>query len=64
MNVTPKTQTTYLGIRLTESMKGRLEQEAARRSRSGQRVTTTDVVRFLINAYLPAEPMRKEKRKQ
>ena len=59
MNVAEKTQTTYLGVRLTPEMKFRLEEEAERRKlKTGKRVTTTDIVRYLIEACLPAYPRK------
>ena len=52
-------QTTYLGVRLTPEMKFRLEEEAERRKlKTCKRVTTTDIVRYLIEAYLPSYPRK------
>lgn len=64
MNVAVKTQTTYLGVRLTEDMRTRIAREAMRRTeKTGRRVTSTDVIRFLVNAYLPPTSNGSRKRK-
>jgi predicted transcriptional regulator len=54
MNVFPKTQTTYIGVRLTPDLKAHIDIEARR-----TQTTTTEIIRRALKSYLKVPTKRK-----